>query len=223
MNHLILFDFDGTLADTAPDLVAAANRQRAYHGLDPLPDPALRPHASQGARGLLKAALGLEPQTDGYDAARQRFLSDYAQIMFDQAHLFAGIAELLDQLEQHQLAWGIVTNKSEALARPIARHLGIEARSLVTVGGDTTPHIKPHPEPLLHAARQARIDPGRCIYIGDDERDVLAGKAAGMATVAAAYGYCTLDDPTRWQADAVAQAPGDLWPIIRQWAASVHG
>ncbi|MFA5663259.1 HAD family hydrolase [Castellaniella sp.] len=218
MNHLILFDFDGTLADTAPDLVATANRQRAYHGLPPLPDPALRPHASQGARGLLKAALGLEPQADTYEAARRRFLDDYAQIMLEQACLFAGIAELLDELEQHHLAWGIVTNKSEALARPIARHLGIEARSLVTVGGDTTPHIKPHPEPLLHAARQARIEPTRCIYIGDDERDVQAGKAAGMATVAAAYGYGTQNDPTRWQADAIAQTPDELWPIIRQWA-----
>ncbi len=218
MKNLVLFDFDGTLADTAPDLAAAANKQRAYRGLPPLPYEALRPYASHGARGLLKAALGLQPGDTDYEDSRRRFLSDYARDIAVHTQLFPGIAELLDELARHDYAWGIVTNKVEYLARPIIRHLGLESRCAVTVGGDTTPHAKPHPEPLLHAARQAGCAPIRCIYIGDDERDVVAGKAAGMATVVAAYGYCSLADPVTWQADAIAQQAPDLWPIIQRWS-----
>ena len=219
MRPLILFDFDGTLADTAPDLAAAANRQRHYRVLAPLPYEALRPYASHGARGLLKAALDLDAQSADYEAARQRFLSDYAEAMLVHTRLFPGITELLAQLGDRAYGWGIVTNKVESLALPIVRHLGLHEHCLVTVGGDTTPHIKPHPEPLLHAARQAGVEPGHCIYIGDDERDVAAGRAAGMATVAAAYGYCSLANPAEWGADAIAAAPEDLWPIIDRWAA----
>ncbi len=215
---LVLFDFDGTLADTAPDLAAAANRQRGYQGLPPLPYEALRPYASHGARGLLKAALDLDAGTEAYEPVRQQFLRDYAENMLVHTRLFPGIPALLDRLGDQACGWGIVTNKVEALALPIVRHLGLQDRCLVTVGGDTTPHTKPHPEPLLHAARQAGFAPGDCIYIGDDERDVVAGRAAGMATVAAAYGYCS-DDPARWGADAIANAPEDLWPIIERWAA----
>ena len=218
MHPFILFDFDGTLADTAPDLAAAANRQRHYRGLPPLPYETLRPYASHGARGLLKAALDLDAQSTDYEATRQRFLSDYAEAMLVHTRLFPGIPELLDQLRDRTNGWGIVTNKIESLALPIVRHLGLHERSQVTVGGDTTPHTKPHPEPLLHAARQAGVAPEHCIYIGDDERDIVAGRAAGMATVAAAYGYCSLDDPARWGADAIAAAPEDLWPIIDRWA-----
>lgn len=215
--HLILFDFDGTLADTAPDLAAAANRQREYQDLPPLPYEVLRPYASHGARGLLKAALDLDPGTDTYERCRAQFLQDYAQAMLVHACLFPGIQTLLDQLEQAGMAWGIVTNKVEYLALPMVQHLGLRDRCQVTVGGDTTPYTKPHPEPLLHAARQVGFDPGLCLYAGDDERDILAGKAAGMATVAAAYGYCS-DDPANWAADAIAKQPADLWPIIQQWA-----
>jgi len=215
---LILFDFDGTLADTAPDLAAAANRQRGYRGLPPLPYEALRPYASHGARGLLKAALDLDPGSEEYERSRRQFLQDYAQDMLTHTRLFAGIDTLLDQLAEASMGWGIVTNKVESLALPIVRHLGLESRCRVTVGGDTTPHAKPHPEPLLHAARQAGYAPARCMYVGDDERDIIAGKAAGMATVVAGYGYCALDDPIRWQADAIARQPADLWPIIRRWA-----
>lgn len=219
IRRLVLFDFDGTLADTAPDLAAAANRQRHYRGLPPLPYEALRPYASHGARGLLKAALDLDAQSDEYESTRQRFLRDYAEAMLVQTRLFPGIGMLLDQLGGHAYGWGIVTNKIEALALPIVRHLGLQDRCLVTVGGDTTPHAKPHPEPLLHAARQAGVPPGNCIYIGDDERDIVAGQAAGMATVVAAYGYCSLKDPARWGADAIAASPEDLWPLIERWAA----
>lgn len=219
MKHLVLFDFDGTLADTAPDLAAAANKQRAHQGLAPLPYETLRPYASHGARGLLKAALGLQPDDPEYETWRARFLSDYAQDIFVHTRLFPGVADLLDQLAQRDYAWGIVTNKAEGLAKPLIRELGLESRCVITVGGDTTPHIKPHPEPLLHAARQAGYDPAYCIYIGDDERDVVAGRAAGMATVAAAYGYCSLDDPLNWRADALAHQVAELWPIIQQWSA----
>ncbi|CAM5779146.1 HAD-IA family hydrolase [Castellaniella caeni] len=216
MSPLILFDFDGTLADTAPDLAAAANRQRTRQGLAPLPYEALRPHASHGARGLLKAALDLNPDDDAYPRVRQQFLDDYAQAMLVHTQLFPGVAELIEQLARQALAWGIVTNKVEALALPIVRHFGLDARCAVTVGGDTTPHTKPHPEPLLYAARQVGARPEHCIYIGDDARDIQAGKAAGMATVAAAYGYCA-DDPASWQADIIARSPADLWPIIQRW------
>uniref|UniRef100_UPI00334291CF HAD-IA family hydrolase n=1 Tax=Castellaniella defragrans TaxID=75697 RepID=UPI00334291CF len=220
MGNLVLFDFDGTLADTAPDLAAAANKQRAHRGLPPLPYEILRPYASHGARGLLKVSLDLQPGDPDYETCRLRFLDDYAQDIAVHTRLFPGISELLDELVRHDYAWGIVTNKAEYLARPIIQHLGIEARCTITVGGDTTPHSKPHPEPLLYAARQTGCVPAQCIYIGDDERDILAGKAAGMATVAAAYGYCSLTDPASWQADAIANQTPDLWPIIRRWSAS---
>lgn len=219
--HLILFDFDGTLADTAPDLAAAANRQREYRGLPALPYEALRPYASHGARGLLKAALDLEPGTDLYENTRKKFLEDYAECMLAQACLFPGVRALLDQLEQASITWGIVTNKVEYLALPMVEHLGLKDGCRVTVGGDTTPHTKPHPEPLLHAARQAGFDPAQCLYAGDDERDIQAGKAAGMATVAAAYGYCAPGAPAGWAADAIADHPGDLWPIIQRWTQGV--
>ena len=221
MRPLVLFDFDGTLADTAPDLAAAANRQRHYRGLPPLPYEALRPYASHGARGLLKAALDLDAQSADYEPTRQRFLNDYAAAMLDQTRLFPGIADLLDRLAALGYGWGIVTNKVESLAVPIVRHLGLDTHCLVTVGGDTTPHTKPHPEPLLHAARQVGVAPAHCIYIGDDERDVVAGRAAGMATVAAAYGYCSLDDPARWGADAIATTPAALGALIDTWAAGL--
>ncbi|MER1939601.1 HAD-IA family hydrolase [Castellaniella sp. FW104-16D08] len=215
--RMILFDFDGTLADTAPDLAAAANLQRGYRGLPALDYALLRPHASHGARGLLKAALDIDASHADYEQCRQQFLQDYAKTMLEHARLFAGIDELLEQLFQAATPWGIVTNKTEALTLPMVHHLGLESRCCVTVGGDTTAHTKPHPEPLLHAARQTGFLPQHCLYVGDDERDILAGKAAGMATVAAGYGYCSLDDPERWQADAVAHQPADLWPIIQGW------
>ena len=218
MRPLVLFDFDGTLADTAPDLAAAANRQRQYRGLPPLPYETLRPYASHGARGLLKAALDLDAQSSEYEPTRQRFLSDYAEAMLDQTRLFPGISELLDHLATQGYDWGIVTNKVESLAIPIVRYLGLASRCMVTVGGDTTPHPKPHPAPLLHAARQVGAAPSHCIYVGDDERDVVAGRAAGMATVAAAYGYCSLDDPARWGADSIAATPAALGPLIDTWA-----
>jgi len=211
---LVLFDFDGTLADTAPDLAFAANQQRARRGLPDLMASAYRAHASQGARGMLRIALGLSPEDAGFDTARAQFLADYAQAMTRATQLFPGIADLLARLRAHGHAWGIVTNKMESLALPIIAHLGLAETCAVAVGGDTTPHAKPHPEPLLYAARTAGYAPDQCVYIGDDARDIAAGRAAGMPTIAAAYGYCDRASVAAWGAQHVAQRPEDLWPLL---------
>lgn len=220
MRKLVLFDFDGTLADTAPDLAAAANKQRVRRGMPPLPEADLRAFSSYGARGLLKAALGVETTDPEFPALREQFLTDYEAGMTDNTVLFPGIRELLNTLKANGFEWGIVTNKLEYLAVPQAVHLGLHNDCVVTVGGDTTDHIKPHPAPLLHAAKKANIDPAYCIYVGDDERDIVAGKAAGMATVVAAYGYCGPETEAirGWQADAIADSPAAVWPAIQKWA-----
>ncbi len=219
MKKLVLFDFDGTLADTAPDLAEAANKQRVRRGLEPLPYETLRPYASAGARGLLKAGLDMSPEDADYDTCRQQFLQDYENDMTRHTTLFPGISELLAALRDHAYVWGIVTNKAEYLALPLVSHLGLADECAVTVGGDTTAHSKPHPAPLLHAAEKAGFAPQDCIYIGDDQRDIIAGKAAGMGTVVAAYGYCGQDTAlAAWNADAIASTPQELWPVIQAWA-----
>lgn len=216
MKALVLFDFDGTLADTAPDLAAAANRQRERRGLPPLPEERLRPYASQGARGLLRTALDMLPEHPDFPATRQQFLDDYEADMTRRTRLFPGIAQLLQALRQHGMAWGIVTNKVERLALPLVDHLGLARDCAVVVCGDTTAHAKPHPEPLLHAARVAGCAPAACLYVGDDLRDVQAARAAGMPVIAAGYGYCGDEhDVATWQADLCADTPEALWPAIR--------
>ncbi|AEE66361.1 phosphoglycolate phosphatase [Bordetella pertussis] len=215
MSALILFDFDGTLADTAPDLAAAANRQRTRKGLEPMPYEALQPMASQGARGLLRAALGLLPDHPDYEPTRLQFLEDYAAESTVHSRLFPGIADLLEDIAQRGLSWGIVTNKVTYLTLPIVEHLGLTRDSAVLVCGDTTAHAKPHPLPLLHAAEQAGFEAGRCVYVGDDLRDIQAAHAAGMPAVAAAYGYVGMEeDVTTWQAEACAASPRELWSAI---------
>lgn len=216
MRKLVLFDFDGTLADTAPNLAAAANKVRASKGLAPLPYETLRPMASHGARGLLKAGLDIGPDHPDYETLKQQFLENYEQDMTSLTALFSGIPELLATLHQHGYRWGIVTNKVEYLALPIVRHLGLDADCAITVGGDTASHPKPHPAPLLYAAEKAGFAPDQCIYVGDDERDVIAGKAAGMPTIAAAYGYCLPGEVPRWHADAIAQSPAEIWLAVQK-------
>jgi len=219
MPTLVLFDFDGTLADTAPDLAAAANQARARKGLAPLPYELLRPMASQGARGLLKAGLDMNPDDPGYEECRLQFLADYEQGMTASTTLFPGIADLLATLKRRDYRWGIVTNKAEYLALPLVRHLGLQGECAITVGGDTTGQRKPHPAPLLYAAEKTGFDPAQCLYIGDDERDIQAGKAAGMKTVAAAYGYCGQTDAGQWNADALAHTPREVWAAIERLSA----
>lgn len=217
MTALILFDFDGTLADTAPDLGAAANRQRIRAGLEPLPLEVLRPYSSAGARGLLRCALNLMPTDETYEAHRVQFLKDYEAAMTVDTCLFDGVPELLAQIKNEGMAWGIVTNKATYLATPIVKALGLAQECAVLVCGDTTAHSKPHPLPLLHAAQQAGYDVERCLYVGDDLRDIQAAQAAGMPSIAAAYGYCGPEHPPEtWQADHCAYSARDMWPAIKQ-------
>jgi 2-phosphoglycolate phosphatase len=215
MSALILFDFDGTLADTAPDLAAAANRQRERRGMQALPLEQLRPVASQGARGLLRIALAMETSHPEFEATRTQFLEDYAAGSTVHSRLFPGIAELLDDIRARGHAWGIVTNKVTYLTLPIVEFLGLTRHAAALVCGDTAAHSKPHPDPLLYAARQAGYETDRCVYVGDDLRDIQAAHAAGMPAVAAGYGYLGGDhDITHWKADARADTPQGLWQAI---------
>ncbi|AZV94369.1 phosphoglycolate phosphatase [Bordetella sp. J329] len=211
---LVLFDFDGTLADSAPDLAEAANQQRRYRGLADLPYEALRPVASQGAPGLLRVALGLDRSDTEFEAARQRFLADYAACMTERTDLFPDIPELLANLEQHGLGWGIVTNKVERLALPIIEHLDLMRRSAATVCGDTCAYAKPHPEPVSHAIRLAGYQAQDTIYVGDDERDIIAGREAGTRTIAVGFGYCDPAQARNWGADLYVEHPGELWDAV---------
>ena len=211
----IFFDLDGTLADTAPDLVAATNQLLLARNLEPKPYEFLRPYASAGARGLLEGAFGIDPNHQNFIALRDEFFANYEKALLVDSKLFDGIDHLLDQMDEVKLPWGIITNKSERFTNPLTELMGLRQRAVSTVSGDTTPYSKPHPEPILHAARAANIDPTQSIYVGDDIRDVIAGKAAGMKTVAAAYGYCGCKEPPEaWGADYIVDNPLDLLQII---------
>ena len=211
----IFFDLDGTLADTAPDLVAATNQLLITRNLDPKPYEFLRPYASAGARGLLEGAFGIGPDHADFNLLRDEFFSNYEKALLVESKLFDGIERVLKQMDHAKLPWGIITNKSERFTNPLTELMGLRQRAVSTVSGDTTPYSKPHPEPILHAARTSNIDPSKSIYVGDDIRDVLAGKAAGMKTVAAAYGYCGCKEPPEsWGADYIANNPLDLLQII---------
>jgi phosphoglycolate phosphatase len=211
----IFFDLDGTLADTAPDLVAAMNQLLLVRNLEPKPYALLRPHASAGARGLLEGAFGISPDHPDFIALRDEFYINYEKALLVDSKLFDGIDHLLDKMDEARLPWGIITNKSERFTNPLTDLMGLRQRAVSTVSGDTTPYSKPHPEPILHAARSSNVDPTKSIYVGDDIRDVLAGKAAGMKTVAAAYGYCGCKEPPEaWGADYVINHPTELLQII---------
>ena len=209
----ILFDLDGTLADTAPDLAAALNKLRTERGMEPAPYASLRPYASAGARGLIGAGLGLQPDVDEYEALRVAFLDNYAAAISVHSRLFDDVPELLRRLEEAGISWGIVTNKAMRFTDALVPRIGLGHAGCI-VSGDTTPHAKPHPAPLLKAAQQLGISPSACWYVGDDLRDVQAGRAAGMTTIAAAWGYCGNDGPAKWNAHALAAAPLDLLELI---------
>lgn len=211
----IFFDLDGTLADTAPDLVAAANQLLVARKLSPKPYEELRPRASAGARGLISGAFGIDPDHPEFIVLRDEFFTNYEKALLVDSVIFDGVDHLLDQLDQAKLPWGIVTNKSERFTNPLTDLMGLRQRAISTVSGDTTPYSKPHPEPILHAARIANIDPSKSVYVGDDIRDIVAGKAAGMQTIAAAYGYCGCDEPPEaWGADYLVRHPLELLEII---------
>jgi N-acetyl-D-muramate 6-phosphate phosphatase len=212
----VFFDLDGTLADTAADLAAPLNQMRVARGLEPMPLDVLRPFTSMGARGLIGKGLGITRDHADFEALRLDFLQRYEAAMVVETCLFEGMAEVLDRLDDAGIRWGVVSNKFERYVRPILRQLGLLERSATAIGGDTTAFSKPHPEPLLHAARIAGVDPARSVYVGDDLRDIEAGRAAGMMTIAAAYGFCGEELPAHeWGADALIDAPAQLRSVLR--------
>jgi phosphoglycolate phosphatase len=214
--RLVLFDLDGTLADTAPDLAGAVNRMLTSRGRPPLSLSTLRPVASHGARGLIGRAFGLTPADPGYEDLRQEFFREYESALCRDTRLFPAMPQTLAALENADIRWGIVTNKIARFTDPLVQALGLAERAACIVSGDTTAHAKPHPAPLLHAAQAAGLDIAVSIYVGDDLRDVQAGRAAGMRTVAAAYGYLGDGAPVeQWGADHVIHRPDDLLPLVR--------
>jgi N-acetyl-D-muramate 6-phosphate phosphatase len=207
----VLFDLDGTLADTAGDLAGAVNRVRGDRGLPPISVDQVRPFASAGARGMLGAGMGISPDHPEYSGLRDAFLAHYAAGLADTTRLFAGVETLLAGLDARSIKWGIVTNKAERFTRPVTTALGLAPRAGVIVSGDTTPHAKPHPAPLLHAAAALGVAAAHCVYVGDDLRDVQAGNAAGMSTIVATYGYGGENgDPSGWPATGWIGTPLDL-------------
>ena len=209
--ELLLFDLDGTLVDSAPDLAGAANDLRDQHGLPPLPYAALRPLVGSGARGMVGVAFGVGPGDERFADLRDAFLARYAQRLLAQTRVFEAMRPVLDKLDAHRQRWGIVTNKAMRFTEPIVNGLGLAARAAVLIAGDTTAYAKPHPEPLLEAARRLGVAPEACAYLGDDQRDIVAGRAAGMGTLAAAWGYLGQGEPVQaWAADAVFDSPMQL-------------
>jgi len=207
----VLFDLDGTLADTAPDLGRALNALRAEHGLGPLSPSAVRREASHGAAALVRAGFGIEPDSAGFDALRQRFLEHYRATLCHDTRLFPGMEQVLAGLERDGRHWGIVTNKPRDLTDPLVAGLGLAQRAICVISGDSTDNRKPHPGPLLHAASLARTPPGQCLYVGDAERDIRAGRDAGMQTLIALFGYLREDDnPGEWCADGEVRHPMEI-------------
>lgn len=210
MTRAVLFDLDGTFADTAPDLGRAINIMRSARGLAPVALSETRRVTSLGARGLLGVGFGIGPEHPDYASMREEFLQIYENNLCCDTVLFPGMAELVDRLETSGLRWGIVTNKAERFALPLMQQLGYGARAACIIGGDTTAHMKPHPAPLLAAATRLDMPPLQCIYVGDDERDILAGKAAGMKTLAVRFGYLNGGNPEAWGAAGVVNAPLEI-------------
>ena len=210
MIRCVLFDLDGTLADTAPDLAAALNKMRTDRGLAPLPLDPLRRMASSGARGLVGVGFGLKPGDADYEAHRVEFLNNYENTLHVHTRLFEGVEQLLTAIEVER-KWGVVTNKSKRFTDPLSRSIGFTGRASCVVSGDTTPHAKPHPAPLLHAAEVSGVAAHECIYVGDDLRDIQAGNAAGMKTLAVTWGYLGESQPPEtWGAHAVIARPAQV-------------
>lgn len=211
----VLFDLDGTLADTAPDLGRALNMLRERHGLPPLPDEIIRPYASHGTHGLLGIGFGFTPADAVFQAMRDEYLNLYDEVFCQHPRLFEGMEKLLSELEARSLLWGVVTNKPRRFTVPLMNALGLDKRAASIVSGDDCERPKPYPDTLLLASRQAGVAPENCIYVGDAERDIVAGKAAGMGTFVATYGYLGSDDkPEEWGAQGMISAPLDLLAFV---------
>lgn len=212
----VLFDLDGTVIDSAPDLAGAANEMRRVRGLPDAPYERLRATVGSGARGLVGEAFGVVPGDEDFIALRDEFLTRYELRLTNETRVFAQVGALLNALDAQAVPWGIVTNKAIRYAEPVTRALGLYDRAAVVIGGDSTPHSKPHPEPLLEAARRMQIEPSRCLYVGDDVRDVQAGHAAGMLTVAVTWGYLGMGEPVEaWGAHHTIGNPLDILQLLR--------
>ena len=212
---LVLLDLDGTLADTAPDLAAAANRMRKVRGIEPLPLSELRPYVSHGARGMVGRAFNVTPHDGRYDALRREFLREYESALCVDSVLFPQMDVTLRQLEQRGIQWGVVTNKLARYTAPLLQALKLNDRAACVVSGDTTPFSKPHPAPVLHALAAAGVEAAAAAYVGDDQRDIDAGRAAGVRTVVASYGYLGNGVPyALWGADDVVHSPPELVPLF---------
>ena len=217
MSHLVaavLFDLDGTLVDSAPDLAGACNDMRVARGMETLPYPLLRAMVGSGARGMIGTGFGVCPAEPAYGLLRDEFLDRYEARITRETRVFPDAARLLEQLQRDGRPWGIVTNKAARFAEPLVTFLGLTVAAATLVCGDTTPHAKPHPAPLLEAARRMNVRPEACVYVGDDHRDVQAGRAAGMWTLIAAWGYLGNGEPVdAWGADGICTTPVD----VRTW------
>jgi len=212
----VLFDLDGTLIDSAPDLAGTGNDMRIARGLAPYPLAHFRPMVGSGARGMVGRAFGVAPSDDGFIALRDEFLQRYEMRMTQETRVFPEMMPVLDALDRGGLPWGIVTNKATRFSEPLARELELLPRAATLVCGDTTPHSKPHPAPLLEAARRIGVPAADCLYVGDDLRDVQAGRAAGMTTVAVHWGYLGEGESVdAWGADHLIRVPADLLKLLR--------
>jgi phosphoglycolate phosphatase len=213
----VLFDLDGTLIDSAPDLGAAADKMRTDRGLTSLPLEHYRHMAGAGARGMIGIAFGMTPEHPDFEAMKEEFFVNYENCMTERTQIFEGVVDMVASLVALGMPWGVVTNKSSRFTDPLTSSMPLFATAGTIVSGNTTPHAKPHPEPLYEAARQLSVDPSRCVYVGDDERDIVAGLAAGMGTVAATYGYLGQQaDISRWNAHLQIDSPIDLLKFLKR-------
>ena len=213
----VLFDLDGTLIDSAPDLGAAADKMRTDRGLTSLPLEHYRHMAGAGARGMIGIAFGITPEHPDFEDMKEEFFVNYENCMTERTQIFEGVVDIVASLVALGMPWGVVTNKSSRFTDPLTSSMPLFATAGTIVSGNTTPHAKPHPEPLYEAARRLAVDPSRCIYVGDDERDIVAGLAAGMGTVAATYGYLGQQaDISRWNAHLQIDSPIDLLKFLKR-------
>lgn len=213
----VLFDLDGTLADTAPDLAYALNSVLEEQGQEPLPFEVIRPVVSHGGIALTQLGFGIKPDHPDFDPLRQRLLEIYLDNIARETTLFSGMPDLLNNIEKNNMNWGVVTNKPSWLTEPLLEALGLTERAACIVSGDTCNNRKPHPEPILHGCQLAGSKADQCLYIGDAERDIEAGRRAGLYTIVALFGYIGKEDhPQEWQADALLETPNEIYTWIKQ-------
>ena len=207
----VLLDLDGTLADTAPDLAKALNKTLEHFGKDTLPFNTIRPHVSHGGRALIKLGFDMDENHADYAKTRDYLLTSYSNNIAEHTQLFDGMAELLTTLEAKQIPWGVVTNKPSYLTTPLMKELALDTRAACIISGDTATHSKPHPAPLLHACKLIQANPSKCLYVGDAERDIVAGHNAGMKTLVATFGYIGKNDKVEeWGADGLVDNPMEI-------------